>query len=271
VNRRWIGPIRQEELLKAQKIEVAAYMSVCKLCGTNAKLVDSHVIPKCLYGELMDENGYVSKMISDKKDIYPKRLPIGIYDNEMVCQACENIFAEWDYYACNFFNKSKGEPFLNPSTGKIMAYIYNDVDYKKLKLFFISLLWRAHTTKHPFFGRVVLGPFEEDLKRKILAGDPGEPDEYSFLLVRFNHELAEAISNPFREKYKGVNGGINGYRIYFSMHAAYIKVDKRPFEYPLSDAILRPNMPYFILARDFLTSEESALLFNMYEQNFKKV
>ena len=58
-----------------------------------------------------------------------------------------------------------------------------DVDYTQLRLFYLSLLWRMSVSTHPYFKEVSLGPHEEVLRRMLLEGRPGEPDQYGLLCV----------------------------------------------------------------------------------------
>jgi len=50
-----------------------------------------------------------------------------------------------------------------------------------MKLFEMSILWRACVSSHPVFSRVQLGPHEARLRAMLLAEDPGEPEHYGCL------------------------------------------------------------------------------------------
>lgn len=137
----------------------------CKLCGQNAKLIKAHIIPKSLYKDLRDSDGGVSKLITNTVGVHSKRIPVGLYDPQIVCEDCERFFSPWDDYAKWFFEKNVPNPVIDK--GRIVAYDYGITDYKNLKLFFISLLWRAHASSQPFFGRIDLGPHEADRKSVV--------------------------------------------------------------------------------------------------------
>lgn len=229
----------------------------CKLCGTHAKLIEAHIIPKSLYGELRDKNGYVSKVVSNTPGTYPKRIQNGIYDQSIVCASCEAIFSPWDDYANRFFSRKDGIPI--EYSGKVIGYEYYDYDYVMLKLFFMSMLWRAHASTQPFFQRVNLGPHEDDIKRKIFGCDPGTPDDYSVVLAKFDHELGAAFQDP----YLGKLAGINNYRFYFPMYFATIKVDRRIFPLELKEIMLKPDKPCRVIVREFAKSKEMKVLFDI--------
>ena len=55
------------------------------------------------------------------------------------------------------------------------TYEIADFDYARLKLFFISVLWRAHLSQDQFFDAVDLGPWQSTARQMIWEGDPGLP------------------------------------------------------------------------------------------------
>lgn len=240
-------------------------LAQCKLCGNQAKLINAHIIPKSLYGELRDEKGNVSKLVANSKGVHPKRSPIGIYDSSIVCASCEALFSPWDDYANEFFSRTDPTPIEH--NGKVIGYEYAEYDYSKLKLFFMSMLWRAHASTQPFFNRVKLGTFENNLKRHIKANDPGSPAEYSVVLAKFDHELGSVIADPYLGKIEG----INCYRFYLSMYSAIIKVDRRQYSQELSDLMIKPDEPCRVIARDFAKSKELKLLKSIIAINKGKI
>ncbi|MDQ8184254.1 hypothetical protein [Pelagicoccus sp. SDUM812002] len=103
----------------------------------------------------------------------------GIYDNSILVLEGEALFSDWDGYACELLVKLKANGQRIFVDGKEAGLEIADYDYTKLKLFFVSLLWRAHTTKHLFFGNVELDDsHEKKIRQMILNGLPGEVDDY---------------------------------------------------------------------------------------------
>ena len=170
------------------------------------------------------------------------------------------MFSPWDDYAKWFFEINIPTPVQN--NGRVLAYDYGIPDYHKLKLFFLSLLWRAHASEQPFFQRVNLGPHEADVVAKIKSANPGTPDEFSVVLAKFDHPLAEVIQDPFRSR---ING-INCYRFYLPLYFFIIKFDKRPFPADLREVMLQPGKNFHALAKDFTRSKEMHLLKKMSEK-----
>jgi hypothetical protein len=56
------------------------------------------------------------------------------------------------------------------------------LDYAKLKLFELSILWRAGVSTLPFFSRVDLGVHEEVLRLQLYNPDPGPPDRFGAIM-----------------------------------------------------------------------------------------
>jgi hypothetical protein len=68
------------------------------------------------------------------------------------------------------------------------------LEYDKLKLFELSILWRAGVSSLPFFSKVDLGVHKEALRLQLLNSDPGHPDRYGAILFGLKvGELAETL------------------------------------------------------------------------------
>jgi hypothetical protein len=57
------------------------------------------------------------------------------------------------------------------------------LDYTKMKLFLMSLLWRFGVTSLEFFKGARLGKHGESLSKMLLVGDPGDPETYPCFLT----------------------------------------------------------------------------------------
>ncbi len=238
----------------------------CKFCGSYEKLINCHIIPKSLYTPLF-EGGETPEIITNVKGEYKKRSPKGVYDKGIVCGECEKKFSECDRYAAEFFlHEAFQETVLGKLNG-LETILVEKFDYALLKLFGISLLWRASVSSQSLFKRISLGPHEECIKKMIEAGDPGDEDDYSIVLARFNQrELSSLIMDPISTKYSG----INFYRFYFNSYCMEIKVDQRVAKYPMSEAVLSPDRPAVIFQRDFRKSKEFKVVQGLIDAEMKK-
>ncbi len=226
-------------------------MAICRLCGQERKLIKAHIIPRSLYAPLFEDGSPVT-VYSTKKGAFPKRARQGIYDNKILCAECDHRIGNWDNVAQHFLLaplSKYGDPAVIEERGWFEA---SDFDYTSLKLFFVALLWRAHTTSHPFFAKVELGPWEEAARQRIISEDPGTVEDFSTLLARYEHPLAMALRNPEYMRFYG----LNYYRFRVASYVVIIKVDKRPIDRDLLPFALAAGRPVVVRLHDFLSSSE---------------
>ena len=213
----------------------------CKLCGKDKKLVRAHIIPKSLWKPLFDDE-QTPQAHSAAPTFNEKKTPVGVYDTGILCAHCESIFSPWDDYAQKILLSKPIEEQYVIKNGRKIAYIETAIDYAKLKLFFISLLWKAAVSNHYFFSRVNVGPFEPQLRRMILKGDPGGPDTFAVVISKCENRLGSIVLNPQAERW----GEINYYRFYVAGYMVYIKADRRPAPDYMSELALSPEKPLFV-------------------------
>lgn len=224
----------------------------CQLCGKEKVPGKSHIFPKSFFKLPADEKR-AHLLISSNKNEYQKKSRTGFYDMDIICLDCEPIFCPWDTYASEFL-KAKNHPKVIKKKGDPASEcIETDFDYPKLKLFFMSLLLRAHYSKQLFFNKVKLGVHEKLLKQFILSKDPGRPEDFSVVLSNFT-DFFDSTSggfNPFRNRFDGVLA----YRFSLGTYQALIKVDQQNFKKPFSNLILSPIRPLVMVPRKFLGSK----------------
>jgi hypothetical protein len=238
----------------------------CKLCGKDKKLVRAHIIPKSLWKPLFDAE-LPPQIHSHAPTSYSKKSPVGAYDTGIVCAQCESIFSPWDDYAQKLLLADPIEEKYVIKNGRKIAYVETDFDYAKLKLFFISLLWKAAVSNHYFFSRVNVGSFEPQLRRMILKGDPGDPDTFATLMAKCEDRLGQIVLNPHPERWWEVNC----YHFYLSGYVAYIKVDRRPAPDFMGELALNPEKPLIIIVRDLKTRNDFKAIQNIARSSvFKK-
>jgi len=228
----------------------------CKLCEKEKKLIKAHAIPEAFFRELMDD-WRAPKLMTNVKGEYTKKAPIGVYDTGILCTDCEKIFGDWDNYGVRTLLKEK-EKFKEIHNGREVVALYlNSFNYKLLKLFFVSALWRASVSSQPFYSKVKLGSYENKAREMILKGNPAPEDVFSVVLSNFvsvtgKDKLARTVMDPFPERWQGVNA----YRMYFGRICAYIKVDQRPYPETLRKLVMRAGQPLFIVNRVLETSSD---------------
>lgn len=230
----------------------------CAFCGENKKLAKSHIIPEGLYWELQDDTHKAPKLLSPVDGEHEKRRPIGFYDT-FLCTTHEKQFNDWDTYAIKLLRDT------TPSA-TASGWIFENVDYNLIKLFFISMLWRAHSTKNEFFERVDLGPHANRLKTIIEQKNPGTIDNYTIVLWRSEESIAKVIIAPYRERYDG----ISFVRFYLPGYMALIKVDQRPLPQKFKINALDQSRPWFVAIKQYEGNSEWKVAFDVARKNLQK-
>lgn len=198
-------------------------MGICKLCKKDKKLIEAHIIPKFMYKKMKDENHsfYDITYSLDTKETKSKKTQKEDYDKNILCGDCDNgiiggIYE--DYAKDTLYGENlnpeiapKCENFINPDDGAEYS-ICNNIDYTKMKLFFLSLLWRASITDRPTFNEVSIGSKHEEIIRKMIYEKitPLE-EEYPIVITSFmrtENKFENLIAQPKRIRTKG---GLNGY------------------------------------------------------------
>jgi len=166
----------------------------CALCQSNSPLQDSHIIPEFFYAPLyhaihrfqvvrinaLERQGFEQKGTREK----------------LLCKVCEQKLSAWEKYTKEAFCNGMGIKI--EQAGELVKL--SNLDYKKFRLFLLSLLWRMGVSNSDFFSLVDLGSkHEEILRQALLKEDPLDPLQYPCLLsiVRNNGRLhLDQISQP---------------------------------------------------------------------------
>jgi hypothetical protein len=238
-------------------------MITCKLTGKEGPPVKAHIVPESFY-ELPSQSDGPYQLITNTPGKYPKKVPIGIYDNTIVTRDGEDRFGPWDNYACELLLKRFDEFVPINHENKIIAWQMCGTDYAMMKLFALSVLWRAHASSQPAFSKVDLGPHEPKIRAHLLQENPGSEEEYSVCIVRWIDDgFGPVVMDPFRERYEGVNY----YRIYCGRYVLYVKADQMNTGKSFKDMQLAPDRDLFLIARELKSSKEWPLMKRMAREN----
>ncbi|EPF7979348.1 hypothetical protein [Vibrio harveyi] len=196
---------------------------ICKGCGQSKKLVKAHIIPESFF-KAMKSGSSPLKILSNTKGVHSKKSHIGIYDKSILCRECEDKFQTLDDYGYRALLGAECQQTPLIDNEKIVGYEFSGVDGDKLKLFFISILWRASISTHSFYSKVKLGKLEGLAKQHVWNFDAGDEDDFSFVLAKFEGDLtAKTIMDPHPEVWEGVDYQ----RFYLGSYILYIKVDEK--------------------------------------------
>jgi hypothetical protein len=174
-----------------------AIVSTCALCLNERQLRQSHIIPEFLFRPLYDEK-HRAQAMSTSKDAPTTFLQRGIRE-ELLCAECENRLSVYEnYWRQIFFGSDRVR------IGRINRFV--GLDYTRLKLFQLSILWRAGISELPPYQEVELGNHAEELRRMILEGRPGRAWEYPCVVSFLVHENEPVMGLIIQPKQKQVDG-----------------------------------------------------------------
>ena len=238
----------------------------CKLTGAEGKGVNAHIIPKAFYA-IDPEETQPTRLITNAEGRYAKRCPIGIYDNTIVTEEGERVFSDWDDYASDLLLKGKSAFEPKSHNGKVIAFQIPEYNYKKLKLFFLSVLWRASVSSQHFFRKVDLGPLEPLIREALLTGNPQSSDWFAVSIAKWSdHPHGAGMMDPYRTRFDGVNY----YVMYLEQYVIYCKVDKQIPGKALQVLQLRPDSPLIAVGRELSMSKELKIMAGMVKAHANK-
>jgi hypothetical protein len=234
------------------------------MCLHDKKLVDAHVVPRAFFEHMKSGDEFL-EIRSSEKNFYPKKSYIGIYDNTILCEECERGFSSYDDYGQKFLIPDFQDKFLIKGSGGETAYLFPDVNYLKLKLFFLSVLWRASVSSRPEFSKIRLGPLADKLKKMILDRRVGEVDDFSIFASRFVDYFGKTgWMNPYILR---ITDGIKYCVFYLGVgYKIYIKIDKRPSPRNFLPLLLAENKFYVMIKKNFLKSKDFAIISSMFKK-----
>lgn len=150
---------------------------VCKLTGSRGQYVKAHLIPKALTRPEVPGLPFIQAGLGNR----PVRRWSSWYDNQLVTQEGENLLTSFDTWAIEFLRKERlvwsgWGPMLSiqalssPIPGTDWSFrIVQVPDPDRLRLFFLSLLWRAAASNRFEFAEVRLPPRDLERLREVIV------------------------------------------------------------------------------------------------------
>ena len=110
----------------------------CRLCLKEKDLQNSHIIPEYFYKPVYDEK-HIINILTTSQDKNKKPMQKGIRE-ELLCFDCEQLLSPLE----NYVRRILRGPYDNQVIRYNDVIVVRDIDYKKFKLFQISLLcWKC--------------------------------------------------------------------------------------------------------------------------------
>lgn len=183
-------------------------MKRCKLCDQYfPKLAKSHIIPKSVYNYVGVKDATQGVLKFDFVTGRFIKSREGEYDQDILCVSCENLISK------NYENDAIKVLYQKniPASLQFKVSPYNDLilgtgmffqglNYHMIKMFFVSILWRAHASKREIYSSVNLVQSEASYLKQCLVSNNSIPENrYPIIIFDFSAltNLPPLIS-PFR-------------------------------------------------------------------------
>jgi hypothetical protein len=226
--------------------------ATCRFCELLPASVDAHIMPRSFLRD-RSEPGRHNYLLSTKHD-FAQRSPTGVYDGNLVCETCEGRFGIYDDYGHEFFKLKEAVRLVSPQNAEPLVW-QCPVDYAKLKLFILSIMWRASASERSECAGVKLGQFSNRIREMIASGDPGPPDLFPILMHRYEQgaDLAP-LSMPRRARLQ--HSGVNYYKMEMAGCAVWIAIDERPIPPILKEMVLAPGRAALLFPINYKTTAD---------------
>jgi hypothetical protein len=199
----------------------------CALCCKPKELRDSHIVPNFLWkqsGVKAAKKTFALISPTHPKCDEPHRQD-GLKEY-LLCHDCEQQFNRYETYAAGRLFHKNG-PIRRPPDNH---FVWEGLEYRRLKLFQMSILWRMGVSSHPYYSGVELGKHEGILRTMLNAEDPGDPWQYGCIANLLNHS-GKPIPGIFSQPLKTKKFGQDCFSYTISgMHWTHFLIDLPPVE-----------------------------------------
>jgi hypothetical protein len=139
------------------------HKTVCALCLKSAELHDSHIIPNAYFRRMKRDNSG-KLIVFDSSDYSQARQSIESWSQYLLCGVCEQRISKWETASIKMLRKTGEEIKKSGNHGALMQ----GYDYPTLRLFLLSILWRASISTLSEFAEIVLpSGYEENLRQTL--------------------------------------------------------------------------------------------------------
>ena len=179
-------------------------VAICRFCDRSAVLRKSHILPEFIYRPLYDDKHRAMTLPAHGPSVYLQKG----FRASLLCESCEQYFNEQfeKPFRQEFFEKA-----LLPQVAMRRRYKVK-INYGAIKLFLLSVLWRAGVCDQSPFELVYLAEHEPEIRRMLRDRDAGGTSTYpifAFLgLVPDRRVAVPLVVQPYSP------GHLEGCRVY---------------------------------------------------------
>ena len=232
-------------------------MKRCRFCGKEKPaLIKAHIIPRSFFKLVRGDAKYSTELRASENAVTREALQAGYSDDDILCEECESKFTPYDTHGFAVFTKvfENQNIYRDPNEFEC-AYLLPDVDFRLLKLFVLSVLWRASVSRLRFYRNVDLGQRHEDkIKSLIASGTIEGTDDYQFVCShQKDHPYPKVILEPWKRRIEDINYA----QFYLPDVQILVKVDKRPLPDFLRKIMVTSKPPHYIVLFPYKGSNEA--------------
>lgn len=204
---------------------------ICKLTGETGPLVKAHILPKALTSPAVKGQSFAQA----GSNYAPRRRRDSWYDPDLVTRAGEDILARYDSWAIEELRRHRlvwsgwggdqaladDEMLLVPGLNGIGFRSIDTIDQRRLRLFLLSILWRAAVSKMHEFSEIRMLPNERRrLTRMVLDGRAEPFSFFPVMLFQLSsrgevHNLSPIAQHKRRDPTNPDKGTIPIFRFHF--------------------------------------------------------
>ena len=205
-------------------------VGICKFCGRQCQLVQSHTLPKRM--QLQNKCEKLQMMKSDSNFIDIVHYQNEHTENNILCKECDNFIGKYDKFAKEFLSQdfSKYTVIFDPYKMYIIPLSLDQ--YTKLKKFFASVILRISLSKN------LLG---DKYTQKFIQYLKSLTNDIKKLAI-----IVRKITNPISDfnviSFKSRIGERRGYLFQSFGYEFICKVDKLKWHENLNCLLLKENM-----------------------------
>lgn len=164
------------------------------------KLRQSHIVPEFCYGKMYDKKHRLIEAEIAKGGIKRRYLQKGYYE-PLLCERCEQVINSYE----DAFHRYWYQPGVLPERVASDHVVLHGADYRTMKLFHLSIIWRAGVSKG--FSAPRLGPYSDKIRQMLLDGEPG-PDDHlpvlGWLLLDDDGQIVHSlVTTPLVARFEG--------------------------------------------------------------------
>lgn len=231
---------------------------VCKLCGIEKDLCKkSHILPKHSY-KILKEGDYCLCINKDtiNKESRQKDYS-GLFEKDILCEDCESLFSNSETYAYELIYENKIKNVNREIKDNCIIVSGEGYDYKKIKLYFLSILWKSSISSKDFFKDVKLSDEDEKNIRHILLSKEKYLSFKNISIFLTLPPLINGVFNGFdilvtEKPYKNNLKGQDVYKFLLTGQGIYFVIGNSNL-----NSIERDSLKIYLLSEDQITKQRT--------------